>query len=194
MGSLKKKLKKHLPGIAMKVLGQKEEDADESAKRQEAREGAAAGASRGEQEAQRLAAEAEYAGLEGTLSKNYADNARRAGTYADTGEFQSGLRSDVSAGLRGARMSQAARINALRKQLGMEDFKAPETQGTQVDPLTFANSTAPTPNAQVLGDPVSAEAPALSEEVPAVQNNAVANVNDNRKAAIKRKLDQDYRK
>lgn len=110
------------PGIGMKILGQKDEDKEASEKRQEARAGAYSAASLAELQAQLADSEKEYHGLPSSLLKQYTENARRAGTFANTDEFNTGLQSDVQGGLRGARISQAARINALRTRLGMTPF------------------------------------------------------------------------
>lgn len=91
--------------------------------------------SQGEQDARNAelsAAMKEYNDVPTMLRQNYLDASKRAGTYGNTAEFNSGLESEVVAGSRGARIGLASRINALKKALGHTDeFKPEGYQQTQ---------------------------------------------------------------
>jgi len=49
------------------------------------------------------------------------EDAKRAGTYADTDAFRTSLTGEAGARARGLRSESLTRINALRRQLGMPD-------------------------------------------------------------------------
>lgn len=66
----------------------------------------------------------DYGEIEGRMLKSSEDDARRAGTYADTDAFRTSLRGEASARARGLKSESLARINALRKQLGMPEAPA----------------------------------------------------------------------
>src|SRR5689334_16176797 len=51
------------------------------------------------------------------IKDSYTKTAQTAGTFANTPEFAAGLQSEVDAGVRGARVAEAARINSMRKAL-----------------------------------------------------------------------------
>lgn len=72
------------------------------------------------------AAMKEYEDVPTLIRGKYSDAAKRAGTYANTPEFASGMESEVTAGARGARVGLAARINALRKAMGNNEEFNPE--------------------------------------------------------------------
>lgn len=72
--------------------------------------------------------EKEYDTIPDTLRSQYEHDARRAGTFAETPQFRSGLESEVGAGARGARVANVARQNALRKLLGMPELPSPNGQ------------------------------------------------------------------
>ncbi len=92
------------------------------------------------------AAMKDYEGIPASIRNQYTASAKRAGTYADTGEFNSGLNSEVNAGVRGARVNAVARINSLRKIMGNnEEFKPEGFDQTQANntQTTLANQPAP---------------------------------------------------
>ena len=77
-------------------------------------------------------AEADYGNIEKNTRDTYTQAAKKAGTYANTAEFQSGFGSELQAGVRGARTEAVRRINALRKAMGnAEEFKPEGFEQTQ---------------------------------------------------------------
>lgn len=120
------------------------------------------------------AAMKDYEGIEGNIKQQYTDAARRAGTYADTPEFQSGLGSEIQAGVRGARTNAVARINAMRRAMGInEDFNPEGYNQTQ------ANNTAEKlANAPSDSEAQAPQTPAADAEkaAPEATNNAAADV------------------
>lgn len=114
--------------------------------------------------------ETEYGGIDDVLRKNYMDAAKRAGTYGNTAEFSSGLDSEVKAGSRGARTALAARINALRKSLGMPEF-APQEDATPQGEDGPEPATNKAVNAEKGTDNGTAETGALDTSVPQTPDN-----------------------
>ena len=55
------------------------------------------------------------------IKTSQIDAAKRAGTFAETPEFNAGLTSDVKAQERGARLEAVRRMNALRRRLGLQE-------------------------------------------------------------------------
>lgn len=106
----------------------------------------------------------DYGNIETNVRSSYTDAAKKAGTYANTNEFNSGLNSEVQSGIRGARVNAVARINAMRKAMGNNEEFKPEgfdqTQGNQT-----ADKLAESP---VKED--SAPAPAAPEDAPAAKD------------------------
>lgn len=107
----------------------------------------------------------EYNDVPTSLRKSYTEAAQRAGTYANTPEFASGMDSEVQAGARGARVALASRINALKKALGHTDEFKPEglgeTQGGQTRDALVTNPE-PTADATATAAP-KVEAPVAEE-------------------------------
>ena len=93
---------------------------------QDAKEQAQKAEAYGIEQAQRAAREQELSDLQRDFEKTpellrtrYTSDAQRAGTYSNTGEFASGLDSEVEAGIPGARASNMARQQALQAELGL---------------------------------------------------------------------------
>ena len=72
------------------------------------------------------AAMKEYEDVPTLIRNKYSEASKKAGTYAATPEFASGMDSEVLAGSRGARVGLAARINALRRAMGNTEEFNPE--------------------------------------------------------------------
>lgn len=105
----------------------------------------------------------DYENIPHMINDAYTKSAQQAGTYANTPEFLAGLQSEVEAGARGARVAEAARINALRKDLdnkfkggsmtkgadgwksGYEEFKPDGFDQTQAGATEQALLNPPTP-------------------------------------------------
>lgn len=132
-----------------------------------------------EREKQLEAAMKEYDAIPGTIHAKYGDVAKQAGTYANTPEFMSGLQSEVDAGARGARVGMVGRINALRKELGMEDFNPDGYAETQAGANQQAIMNMPTPPPAVAetaepiaAAPAAAPATQIKSTVPTVRRTA----------------------
>lgn len=77
---------------------------------------------------------ADYQNIPTAIRDQYTAASKKAGTFANTNEFNSGLNSEVNAGVRGARVNAVARINAIKKSLGQaEDFKPEGYDQTQAN-------------------------------------------------------------
>ena len=86
------------------------------------------------------------------LRNRYTADSQRAGTYSNTGEFASGLNSEIDAGLPGAYATNMSRQNALQKELGLTvtpyDTSAAEPPAAAP---TTPTTTTPTSTPQTLG-------------------------------------------
>ena len=104
---------------------------------------------------------ADYGKIEGNIRDSYTNAAKKAGTYANTNEFNSGLNSEIQAGVRGARVDAVNRIHALQRAAGGKEGDAgwfnPEgydqTQGN-----TTKDKLAQTPPKDAEEAPVNADA------------------------------------
>lgn len=116
----------------------------------------------------------DYGNIETNVRNSYTDAAKKAGTYANTNEFNSGLNSEIQGGVRGARVEAVSRINALRKAAGNnEEFKPDgydQTQGNNT-----ANKLAENPVKEDSAAPQAAPEPTAQAAAPQA-NNAVASV------------------
>ncbi len=72
-----------------------------------------------------------YAKLPGEIETDVKGDAERAGTYADTPEFLSGLKTETDMQTRGAQAASIRRQQALRRRMGLVDATAPEGAGPQ---------------------------------------------------------------
>lgn len=150
--------------------------------------------SREQMDAERGELEKQYASLPQMLRDSYTGSARKAGTYADTPEWQKGLSSEVQAGARGARVPLTARIQALRRALGMAEFTdSGNTEGVTLQ--NNLNQLAPyqdsiTPTAPPIGttatpaasdDDVDQKTTEATPEDSASLNNAITSLKRKRK-------------
>ena len=94
------------------------------------------------------------------LRTRYTSDAQRAGTFSNTGEFASGLDSEVEAGIPGARASNMARQQALQAELGLpvsaydpSAAEPPPAAVPQAVPTGQTNALAP--QTQMATDPES---------------------------------------
>lgn len=128
------------------------------------------------------AAMKDYEGIETNIRDTYTNAAKKAGTYANTSEFNSGLQSEIQAGVRGARANAVARINAMRKAMGnTEEFKPEGYDQTQ------ANATADKLAAAPPKEDAAPEQEIDREDTGPQTANAAANVqNLARLAALKK--------
>lgn len=120
------------------------------------------------------AAMKDYGNIETDIRDQYTNAAKKAGTYADTNEFKSGLNSEVQSGVRGARVDAVKRINALRKAMGNNEEFKPEgydtTQANQTaDKLAAAPDKEESPQSAVSDEPAVAS---TSNAASGVQNMA----------------------
>ena len=124
---LKKNVGKILGGAALGplgvVLGSKiDSDNKKAENRAESLEGRLE-AQPGELAEQELATEeAGLSGLGTAITTRLTDAAKKAGTFAGTSGFQTGLESEQKAQLKGARAEKIGRINALRKRLARPEY------------------------------------------------------------------------
>ena len=83
-------------------------------------------------QAERRGAWDTYANTEGDQRKSLTEQSQASGTYANTPEFMSGLESELQGRLPGARDVNAARFNAISRQLrGLGDWGSDD-----IDPQT----------------------------------------------------------
>lgn len=121
----------------------------------------------------------DYGKIETNVRDTYTNAAKKAGTYADTAEFKSGLGSEVQAGVRGARVNAAQRINAMRRAMGNnEEFKPEGVDQTQ------GNNTAD----KLMASPEKEEASATGPDADAPEAPAGANATTSLQSSAQKRL------
>lgn len=146
-----------------------------------------------ERQAQLDATMKEYEALPTTINDAYTNSAKTAGTFANTPEFMAGLQSEVDAGVRGARVAEAARINALRKAMDnkfkgsmeYEEFK-PEGLGETDANATHEALQNPAPAAEP--EPTAPAVDTAAPKPPTASTSVQSGGANPRITAIKNKL------
>lgn len=127
---------------------QDQQDSKEQAKKNEAYAAEQAGRQAKEKELNDL--QGDFEKMPELLRTRYTADAQRAGTYSSTGEFASGLDSEIEAGIPGARASNMSRQQALQRELGLPE----SVYDTSTVEPALAPAVAPTAAALPSGQPV----------------------------------------
>ncbi len=143
------------------------------------------------QEGQRLADEGsltdmqkEYEGIPDSLMNLYTTAAKRGGTYANTGEFNTGLKSEVAQGTRGAQAALGARMAAVYKRLG----KPMPTHLQQYENAPDANKVDNAVEAPPTESAPDSSAPSEGATASADQQNAITKTSTTSQTDLQKKL------